>query len=92
AAEIATRTRVPIVAITANAMSEDRQRCEDAGMDDYLSKPFRRRDLAEVIARWLRRPQAEAGSGAPAIEAGAGREAPAKRSAVRDARSDLTVV
>jgi PAS domain S-box-containing protein len=42
----------PIVALTANAFSEDRQRCLDAGMDDYLAKPFERADLEAILDRW----------------------------------------
>jgi signal transduction histidine kinase/DNA-binding response OmpR family regulator len=42
-----------IVAVTANAMEGDRERCLDAGMDDYLSKPFRAGDLRRVLDRWL---------------------------------------
>jgi PAS domain S-box-containing protein len=44
--------RPPIVALTANAFAEDRQACIDAGMDDYLAKPFDRSDLAAMIERW----------------------------------------
>ena len=45
--------RVPIIAITANAMTDDRESCLDAGMDDYLAKPFKRAQLREILARWL---------------------------------------
>lgn len=46
-------SRVPIVAITANAMKGDRERCLAAGMDDYVSKPFKQDDLRAVIDRWI---------------------------------------
>tara|TARA_Y100000748_G_scaffold22307_1_gene17016 strand:- start:2359 stop:4722 length:2364 start_codon:yes stop_codon:yes gene_type:complete len=44
---------IPIIALTANALQEDRQRCKDAGMDDYLAKPFKREDLQAMLQRWL---------------------------------------
>ena len=43
----------PIIAMTANAMRDDRARCLEAGMDDYLSKPVDLRDLQIVLSRWL---------------------------------------
>ncbi|MDF5721251.1 MAG: response regulator [Rhizonema sp. PD37] len=46
------RRRPVIVAMTANAMKEDKQMCLDAGMDDYLSKPVLRAKLAEVLEHW----------------------------------------
>ena len=47
------RRRVPIVALTANAMSSDRTACLEAGMDDFLAKPFSGAALEAVISRWL---------------------------------------
>jgi signal transduction histidine kinase/CheY-like chemotaxis protein len=44
-----TGRHVPVIALTASAMIGDRQRCLNAGMDGYMSKPFRREELVEVI-------------------------------------------
>jgi two-component system, sensor histidine kinase and response regulator len=59
---------VPIIAMTASASDEDRQRCLAAGMDDYLAKPVLVGDVDAVLARWLR-DQAPAAAAAPAPEA-----------------------
>ena len=47
------RRRVPILAMTANAMQGDRERCLEAGMDDYIAKPITIVDLKSALQRWL---------------------------------------
>ena len=45
--------RMGLIAITANVMQGEAQRCRDQGMDDYLSKPLRMTELAAVLNKWL---------------------------------------
>ena len=59
-------TGCPIVAMTANTMQGDRERCLEAGMVDFLAKPYRQAELVEVIARWLDAPEGKAVAAAPA--------------------------
>lgn len=47
--------RLPIIAMTANDQPEERAKCQEAGMDDFLAKPFRREELGHQLAHWLKR-------------------------------------
>jgi CheY-like chemotaxis protein len=49
-------TRLPIIAVSANAMQGEAQRCQDLGMDDFLAKPLRIHELDLMLAKWLPRP------------------------------------
>ncbi len=64
-----------VIAVTANAMEGDREKCELAGMDDYVSKPLRPADLVAALERALQRSGAVApGSGHDAATQTTGRK------------------
>ena len=55
---------IPIIALTAFAMPSDRERCLKAGMDEYMSKPFRLKELAQMIENFLQRNGSQRGANA----------------------------
>src|SRR5207247_2426670 len=54
-AEAASGRHVPIIAMTANAMRGDREKCLQSGMDDYLAKPVKLQDLDQALKRWIKK-------------------------------------
>jgi PAS domain S-box-containing protein len=69
--------RTPVIAMTANALEGDRQRCLEAGMDDYLSKPMRHAELVEKLRRWIPAQLDPLEAAAPSLPGPrAGRDAP----------------
>jgi CheY-like chemotaxis protein len=46
-------SHIPIIALTAHVLAGDRERCLEAGMDDFLAKPVERSMLIEALARWI---------------------------------------
>ena len=44
---------IPIIAVTANAMKGDREKCISAGMDDYMTKPLTLKVIKEILEKWL---------------------------------------
>ena len=59
------RHRLPIIALTAHAMKGDRDQCLAAGMDDYLTKPYSRMQLRDMVIKWL--PKTSSGASEPMI-------------------------
>jgi signal transduction histidine kinase/DNA-binding response OmpR family regulator len=50
---------IPVIALTANALPGEKEKCIEAGMNDYLSKPFSRETLAQMLSDWTAAPRAE---------------------------------
>jgi CheY-like chemotaxis protein len=87
--ELAAVRGIPVIALTANALAGDAERCRDAGFSDYLAKPFRQAQLIELMARW--RPGADGGrrpaqAAQPAARASAAR-APLDEAVLEQIRS-----
>lgn len=87
--ESATRRRTPVIALTAHALYDVRQKCLAAGMDDFLVKPIDDQQLAETLARWLS-PQGSTAHGSSGDGHGSPSNAQAKFA--REAVIDMAVI
>ena len=72
--------RLPVVALTANTLPGDEQRCLDAGMDAFLAKPYTMAALRHVLARWLEPIPPDAGEAVPAMPSARAPEQPQRAS------------
>ncbi|WP_421568409.1 ATP-binding protein [Stenotrophomonas sp. PD6] len=77
--------RLPVLALTASALAEDRQRCREAGMDDLLAKPVALATLRQALRRWLPSDDADDDplAVAPSVDAGVPAVAPTRAAIVR---------
>jgi signal transduction histidine kinase/DNA-binding response OmpR family regulator len=83
--------RIPIVALTANAVDGDREKCLEADMDDYVSKPFKQARLREVLGHWLGGAEDVEAPAAPDAQAEAQTE-PTGESSPEDSVIDWSVI
>ena len=89
--------RVPVIALTATTSDINRQLCLNAGMDDFMSKPYTKEELGQVLGRWLRqreavaqsdlRPRARAGRGSSGRQLAVGRRQRARYQRMRKCRA-----
>ncbi len=84
--------RLPIVALTANALKGEARRCLEAGMDDYLSKPARLEELRAMLEKWMPVGGAESAASPATAEAGTTEPANATEAAPADTATEVGAV